>query len=393
MLKLNRLFYASDEEQVFHDCIEPTKEKRDFLEQCKNDIRDYLRLRIQHVTKTALGMPESVTPRFRTQGSWSYKTCIEPAFHPPQEMDWDFGIYLPVSIWEENGPPHEMAKKYFDLVESLLKDLCTKKGWKLNSGKDTCIRVQVVNWAHIDIPLYAAPKHKFSQIFERAAMAASNRSFTALNGFSLIAEDTDFAELREQTWEDLDDIVMATRTGTWKASDPEAVSRWFRDRVAEHGEQLRRVNRYLKAWRDFHWSEGGGPTSIALMIATGQAFKPQRHRDDLALENSISHLSEVIQGEIRETAIDDGAEDFNRLTEAERIIVAKKASDLVSALLAARSSADHMKQEVIHILQQQFGRRIPSRHDLVEIDNGLESVRTTVAQRVPHPVVLATNAG
>jgi hypothetical protein len=393
MLKLNHLFYAPDDENVFHDCIEPSDEKRDFLEQCKNDIRDYLRLRIQHATKTALGMPEAVTPRFRTQGSWSYKTCIEPAFHPPQEMDWDFGIYLPVSIWEENGPPYEMAKKYFDLVESLLKDLCTKKSWKLNSGKDTCIRVQVANWAHIDIPLYAAPKPKFSQIFERAAMAASNRNFTFLNGFSLIAEDTDFVELREQTWEELDDIVMATRTGTWKASDPEAVSRWFRDRVTEHGEQLRRINRYLKAWRDFHWRDGGGPTSIAIMIATGQAFDPQPHRDDLALEKSVSRLAEVFRGEIRETAIDNGAEDFNRLTDTERLIAAKKASEFVSALSSARSSADHMKQDVIYILQQQLGDRIPNRHDLIKIDDGMEFVRTTVAQKVPPPIVLATNAG
>ena len=32
-------------------------------------------------------------------------------------MDWDYGIYLPVTVWEDNGPPHAMAKAYFDLVE------------------------------------------------------------------------------------------------------------------------------------------------------------------------------------------------------------------------------------------------------------------------------------
>lgn len=33
---------------------------------------------------------------------------------------------------------------------------------------------------------------------------------------------------------------------------------WVKDRIREHGQPLRRVCRYLKAWRDFHWSEGGG---------------------------------------------------------------------------------------------------------------------------------------
>ena len=41
-----------------------------------------------------------------------------------------------------------------------------------------------------------------------------------------------------QQWEDMVDIMMATRSGEWKPSDPEEVSRWFLDRVEEHTEQL-----------------------------------------------------------------------------------------------------------------------------------------------------------
>ena len=86
-------------------------------------------------------------------------------------MDWDFGVYLPVSVWEDNGPPRAMAKLYFQLVESLLRDLCKEKGWQLYSGKDTCIRVQIAAWAHIDIPLYAAPEDQFVQIVEKGALS------------------------------------------------------------------------------------------------------------------------------------------------------------------------------------------------------------------------------
>lgn len=117
MLKLNRLLFSTAEDDVFIDRIEPSKEQRDLLFAAKNDIRDYLRPRIREATVAVLGMDKAVTPRFRTQGSWSYKTCVQPAWHPPQEMDWDFGVYLPVSVWEDGGPPHAMAKLYFKLVE------------------------------------------------------------------------------------------------------------------------------------------------------------------------------------------------------------------------------------------------------------------------------------
>jgi len=75
MLKLNKLFYTSDEQVVFSDNIEPTPEQKKFLVSCKNEIRDHLRPKIQLATITALGMEKAVSPRFRTQGSWSYKTC------------------------------------------------------------------------------------------------------------------------------------------------------------------------------------------------------------------------------------------------------------------------------------------------------------------------------
>ena len=140
MLKLNKLLYTTTQD-VYHDVILPTSEQQKFLRESRNEIRDYLRPRIKAATVAILQMEHPVEPKFRDQGSWSYKTCIQPAYMPIQQMDWDFGVYLPVSVWEDNGPPHLMAKAYFHLVESLLDQLCKDKGWKLFSGKDNCIRV------------------------------------------------------------------------------------------------------------------------------------------------------------------------------------------------------------------------------------------------------------
>jgi len=392
MLKLSKIFFSSDGQDHFSSRIEPSEGQRDFLVKCKNDIRDHLRPRIEKATVAVLGMGNAVSPKFRTQGSWSYKTCVQPPFLPPQEIDWDYGVYLPVKVWEENGPPKEMAKAYFKLVENLLTDLCREKKWKLVAGKATCIRVQVANWAHIDIPLYAAPEQEFVQIMEKAALAA--RADSIAKDSSRFIASADFGEIPEQIWEELDHIVLATRTGEWKNSDPEDVARWFNDRVKEHTEQLRRVCCYLKGWRDYQWRDGGGPTSVSIMIAVAQTFEPQRGRDDLALEKAAAHLSKAILGELRERGIDNGAEDFNsRLSAEDKTLAAQKARELASMLQQARSQAPHLKQLAIANLQKQFGARIPDRIDLIEIDSGAETVRATPAQRVTAPVVLATNAG
>ena len=392
MLKLNKLFYSSDLQDAFCDRVEPSEAQRKLLVDCKNAIRDHLRPRIRLATITTLGMEKAVSPRFRTQGSWSYKTCVQPPFLPPQEIDWDFGVYLPVHVWEENGPPHEMAKAYFGLVENLLRDLCRVKGWTLISGKATCIRVQVANWAHIDIPLYAAPENEFALIVEKAALSV--RGSSGIHDAVRLSESAEFGEMPEQMWEDLDHIVLATRSGEWKSSDPEAVARWYNDRVLEHTDQLLRVCRYLKAWRDYHWKEGGGPTSVSIMIMVAQAFESQRGRDDLALEMAATQLSVAIQGELREPGIDGGAEDFNsRLLPEEKTLAAQKAQELANTLKQARVHAHHLKHQAIIDLQRQFGDRIPNRTDLIDIDSGAEAIRATPARRVTAPVVLATSAG
>ena len=76
MLKLNRLLFATSETDVFIDRLAPTPHQRETLVQAKNDIRDHLRPRIRAATVAVLGMDKAVDPKFRTQGSWSYRTCI-----------------------------------------------------------------------------------------------------------------------------------------------------------------------------------------------------------------------------------------------------------------------------------------------------------------------------
>jgi hypothetical protein len=389
MLKFSKLFFqSSTDTDAFVNRILPDTEQRSYLRSCIRKIESHLKPRISLATQTVLGMDRRVTPRFRTQGSWSYDTCVTPAMTPPQEMDWDYGVYLPVTVWEDNGPPHEMAKAYFVLVEQLLEDLCDQEVWTLLPGKDTCIRIQVASWAHIDVPLYAAPEDEFEKITESVALA---------KGYTLDSagmDSYDFAEALEtrQQWEDLNCVVMATRTGEWMPSDPEVVARWFKDRLEEHGPQLRRVCRYLKAWRDHQWKEGG-PTSVSIMIAVAQAFEPRAGRDDRALEDAALRLSRAFLGEIREFGIDDGVEDFNRLKGANREAAAKRFGELAAQLSHALRSASYEKEAVVTQLRQQFGERMPMDSTRVESDSDPDTIRNTPASRVAPPVIPSTKAG
>lgn len=389
MLKFSKILYQHGaDKDTFENAIRPNEDQVATLRGAIKKIREHVRPRLAQATVTRLGMDRPVTPRFRTQGSWSYDTCVVAARMPPQEMDWDYGIYLPVTVWEENGPPHRMAKAYFDLVEEILGELCRKERWTLLTGKNTCIRIQIAKWAHIDLPLYAAPEDEFSKIVESVRLESAR----AFDSIALEGWDSTGELMSHQSWEDLDSIVMATRKGEWLSSDPQAVANWFKDRIADHGQQLRRICRYLKAWRDYHWPTGG-PTSVSIMIAAAQGYQFQAERDDLALENTARRLSLAFRKDICERGIDNGAEDFNQLAANERVIAGQRFLQLAEELAYARDTSVHEKDQVITKLRSQLGVRIPNAPDCVEVESGADLVRNTPAERVMAPVVRSTKAG
>ncbi|WP_431259401.1 CBASS cGAMP synthase [Roseateles chitinivorans] len=390
MLKFSKLLYQHGaNKETFANAIRPNNDQTEQLKGAIKKIRDHVRPHLAQATVAKLGMDRPVTPRFRTQGSWSYDTCIVPAKMPPQEMDWDFGIYLPVTVWEDNGPPHRMAKAYFDLVEEILADLCRKERWNLLTGKDTCIRIEIAKWAHIDLPLYAAPEDEFKRIVESVQRSAVVNTLDSigLEGWDAIGE-----LMQRQSWADLDTIVMATRKGEWMRSDPQAVANWFKDRIEDHGQQLRRVCRYLKAWRDYHWISGG-PTSVSLMIAAAQGYQFKAERDDLALEESARRLSSTFLTDIRERGIDNGAEDFNRLSASDRVTASHQFAQLADEIARARNASLNERGHVITQLRGKLGMRIPYALDAIELESSADVVRNTPPDRVVAPAVPSTKAG
>ncbi|HIF9442348.1 TPA: CBASS cGAMP synthase [Photobacterium damselae] len=190
----------------------------------------------------------NIHPKFRTQGSFQYKTLNVPYCKPPQEMDIDDGVYFPMKMFE-NAPA--LAHKFMIvLVDTALQSLAAEnKGWIFDDSKPTCARIHIAaENVHLDVPMYAIPEDKYILITESMdsrwgmeALAANNRLDP--NSVHLARRD------REK----------------WQKSDPEVVQQWFIESVNEIGEHLRLACRFLKGWRDVTWQNGRGPSSIALM--------------------------------------------------------------------------------------------------------------------------------
>lgn len=108
---------------------------------------------------------------------------------------------------------------------------------------------------HIDVPLYAIPGAEF-MLMEKAVQAR-----TLDGALDSRADSVD-------RWDALpsDCVLLAHREEGWKASDPRKIHDWFVDAVELYGERLRRVCRYLKAWRDHNRPHLDGVSSISHLV-------------------------------------------------------------------------------------------------------------------------------
>ncbi|WP_100298009.1 CBASS cGAMP synthase [Salinivibrio kushneri] len=202
-----------------------------------------------------------LTPRFWTQGSFQYDTLNRP-FQLGQEMDIDDGTYMPMTIFESE--PKIGHSLLILLVDASLKSLVAENhGWTFEA-KQTCGRIKIeAEKTHIDVPMYAILKDEF--VKKQVALKA-NRSLlesASCESYGYDSDDSDSYEV------DSENVNLALREGErkWVNSDPKIVEDWFNDSCGRIGKYLRKVCRFMKAWRDVQW-DVGGPSSISLMAAT-----------------------------------------------------------------------------------------------------------------------------
>ncbi|WP_457424259.1 CBASS cGAMP synthase [Roseateles sp. P5_E7] len=399
MLNLSQLFFTSDaNETALLDRLDLDSAQKTEIQNAKGLVRAALREGIPK-KYAELELPgKAPQPRFFTQGSWAYKTLNAPC-QAPQEADIDDGCYLPMTfVTQQTKRPSVAAETFFEIAEAALAPIVAFQGWKFGSKKPTCIRIHISTLAHIDIPLYAIPDEEFEKLKKSMAMKAMTLDSVIRN------ESID-------RWEALpiDQVLLAHREENWKPSDPRPLNDWFVDQVEAQGPQLRRVVRYLKAFRDHNWASGG-PASILLMAVAAKLFQQEPGRDDLSLLN----VAKGIPTQLR-TGVNHPKDESESLTDRLRKAGKEEGRDYVeeaarsfeqfSAVLEASLAAGNAEQGVIW-MRQQFGPRFPNRPDRVKVTSAPSSmvaaaaasrvasvIASTPAKAGPSPLVGSTHAG
>ncbi|RBA24360.1 CBASS cGAMP synthase [Herminiimonas fonticola] len=361
MLNLSSLFYSTEEKpHSFLDALELNPLQRTYIEEAKNEVRKCLRAEMPRILKAQGFEKNSPQPRFFTQGSWAYKTINAPA-HATQQADIDDGAYLPLSFLSQTSRPSVASSIYFAAAESCLGKLADEKGWKLITDKPTCVRLEIASFAHIDIPLYAIPDTEFETLLK------------AHTKFAFDSIENALARAERDVWTALPNgsVLLAHREENWKESDPRPIKKWFLDEVEIRGIQLRRIIRFLKAFRDWQW-ESGGPSSILLMAAAVPLFEKRDRRDDIALLDVLAELPASLRKGV-DCPVDANESLTERLGREKVEEAAQKFEDMEKYLRGAIHSAN--PTQACTWMIQKFGSRFPNTpQDIREV-----SVAATIA--------------
>ncbi|NWA44908.1 hypothetical protein HX871_08050 [Pseudomonas reactans] len=282
MPNFSPLLFTTTGEACFLDELDLKPEELAQIDGVRKDIREALKADLPGALRDKGLEGDICEPRFYIQGSRAYKTLNRPCTTPPQQSDIDDGVYLPLSVMREESSPKLAIALFFDAVIDVLRPICAQRGWH-TEPKDTCVRVTISRSAHIDLPLYVIPDTLFQLI--KASMESRGHAVfdSAINS-------------ERDSWKALpsDKILLADRKQGWRKSDPMAMKNWFKRECQEKGDQLIRVVRYLKAFRDKQW-EDKGPSSILLMAAACPLFEHFDKRDDRALLNVVKGVPDALR--------------------------------------------------------------------------------------------------
>jgi hypothetical protein len=284
----------------FHDRIALTSSKKESLRKARNALRNKIRKYFRETLKLKI-------PKFQGQGSYSMGTTVNPI---NGEYDIDDGVYLQhldtsdKSQWSAPGTVHQW------LVKATEGHTAEKP-----IDKRTCVRVRYAGQYHVDLPAYGE-----------------------LNGDYLLAEKGDKG---------------------WHRSDPLALTEWFRSRVKNHGEQLRRMVRFLKAWADFQSGRLGiMPNGLILTVLVYYHYCADE-KEDIAFANTIGAISNSVKFAFCVYNPVDAAEELTaRLTQNHKIRFQKALSDTADA--AAKAIKFDDRHEAAKTWRKQFGDRFPA---------------------------------
>jgi cyclic GMP-AMP synthase len=378
MLNLSALFHSTTETQTFLGNITLSDSDRDSLSTARTLIRQTLRAQLPVLLQADQEVKKAVAPGFFTQGSWAYKTINAPA-QDKQQADLDDGAYLPLRF-VSGAKPSIASRAFFVAVDAIFYGLAQRMNWKLDKSKPTCSRLEISSRGHVDVPLYTIPDHEFATLEKRAVD----------HGYVTLSEAVSVRD--QDSWTDLPTgtVLLAMRDGSWAESDPRPIRDWFLAQVNTHGEQLRRVVRYLKAWRDWTWPRGG-PNSLLLMVALSRTFSAKERRDDLAFLEAVRSLPAELRNGIL-NPIQTSESLTENLGESGVKELIAKLEELIQYLDAAIMHSNDAAQSCAW-LRNKLGPRFPANLNAVKDSSATAVVAAAAATAVPSPLVGRTKAG
>lgn len=241
-------------------------------------------------------------PNFCWQGSFAMKTTLNPLGE--NDYDMDDGVYLNgYSSDQDTWPAPSTVHKW-------IKDATDDRTEQDSIDKNTCVRVVYANNYHIDLPIY------------------------------IMKDEVAF---------------LAHKSKGWTESDPKAFRDWFLDKVSSNGEQLRRIVRYLKAWKDYKNLPLKG---IELTILACENIDCFDNRDDKALKNTITNIVSKLEDNYTcKKPVIPNEDLFEEHSETKQTEIISALKSLKKALEEAIAERDEEKASEKLILF--FGSRFP----------------------------------
>lgn len=232
--------------EEFNTAIRLTESRRKSLKGSRKELRRKI---IKYFDEEK---PKEIKPKFSSQGSLAMDTIVNPI--PRKETvgkeektilyyDVDDGAYF---IGDEAQKDRKSIQTYHTWILDAVKGHTEQDPL----DKNTCVRVLFADGHNIDIPIY----YKNGSIPE-----------------------------------------LAHKRDGWIESDPQAFSQWFNQK-AEENDQLRRLVRYMKAWKDyreFSRKDKPLPSGLIFTILTVNSFYPHE-RDDVSLKETLVRMEAAL---------------------------------------------------------------------------------------------------
>lgn len=301
----------------FNSTVSLNKNKKDSLIKSRNSLKDKIKKYFKEEKA------DELQPKFWEQGSFAMNTTVNPIPVKDDEdnthlkYDLDYGIYFIEKEDEDN-------KKNIDTWHNWIYNSVENHTDNPPVRKTTCVRVIFIDGHHIDLPIY---------------------------------------------YKENDDIELAHRSKGWIESDPKEFLQWFNEKAKEN-QQLRKIVRYLKAWKNYRETKNSNlkfPSGFAFTILAVNNFS-SNDRDDIAFKETVENINKTLDSNfecLRPTTPtgEDVFEDFSETRKNDFLIA-------LDGLVKDCQNAFEEKnfKTASEYLQKHFGDRFPKGKNETEED-------------------------